>query len=105
MSHNKNISSLLGLNEKNENLILSSQNLSNYVSQYVEDYLNSSKVFPFEGGLYDLLISEIDRALFQAILNHTHNNQSRTAEIIGINRSTLRKKLKKLGWSDDKRPS
>ena len=44
--------------------------------------------------LYDLVISEVEQPLFQAVLDYTDGNQCRAADILGINRGTLRKKLK-----------
>ena len=44
--------------------------------------------------LYDLVISEVEQPLFKAVLEYTDGNQCRAADILGINRGTLRKKLK-----------
>lgn len=44
--------------------------------------------------LYEMLLAEVEAPLLKATLEHTNGNQSRTAEILGINRGTLRKKLK-----------
>ncbi len=44
--------------------------------------------------LYDMLLAEVEAPLFKATLDHTNGNQSRAAEILGLNRGTLRKKLK-----------
>ena len=46
------------------------------------------------GALYDLVIGEVEKPLFRAVLNYTDGNQSRAAEILGINRGTLRKKMR-----------
>ncbi|MEM9171504.1 MAG: DNA-binding transcriptional regulator Fis [Pseudomonadota bacterium] len=46
------------------------------------------------GDLYDLVLSEVERPLFRTVLDYTDGNQSRAAEILGINRGTLRKKLR-----------
>jgi Fis family transcriptional regulator, factor for inversion stimulation protein len=46
------------------------------------------------GDLYQLVIGEVERPLLKAVLGYTKGNQSRAAEILGINRGTLRKKLK-----------
>jgi DNA-binding protein Fis len=46
------------------------------------------------GDLYDLVIGEVERPLFQAVMNYTQGNQSQAAGILGINRGTLRKKLR-----------
>ena len=46
------------------------------------------------GDLYDLVIGEVERPLFKAVLDYTQGNQSQAAGILGINRGTLRKKLR-----------
>ena len=46
------------------------------------------------GDLYDLVMGEVERPLFQAVMNYTDGNQSQAAGILGINRGTLRKKLR-----------
>jgi Fis family transcriptional regulator len=46
------------------------------------------------GDLYQLVMSEVEKPLFRAVLSYTGGNQSEAAEILGINRGTLRKKLK-----------
>ena len=44
--------------------------------------------------LYELVMAEVEPPLLSAAMNYTRQNQSRTAEILGLNRGTLRKKLK-----------
>ena len=44
--------------------------------------------------LYDLVLGEVEPPLFEAVLDYTGGNQSVAAEILGINRATLRKKLR-----------
>ena len=46
------------------------------------------------GHLYSLVLGEVEEPLFIAVMNYTHGNQSQAAGILGINRGTLRKKLK-----------
>src|ERR1700737_5496276 len=47
--------------------------------------------------LYDLVLREVEEPLFRVVLDYAEGNQSRAAEILGINRATLRKKLKQFG--------
>ena len=45
--------------------------------------------------MYELVLQQIEQPLFEAILEHTKGNQSRAAELLGLNRGTLRKKLRR----------
>ncbi len=47
--------------------------------------------------LYDLFMREVEEPLFKAVLDYAEGNQSRAAVILGINRGTLRKKLREFG--------
>jgi Fis family transcriptional regulator len=47
--------------------------------------------------LYDLVLREVEEPLFRTVLHYASGNQSRAADILGINRGTLRKKLRELG--------
>ena len=44
--------------------------------------------------LYAMVINEIERPLLEVVMRHAESNQCRAAEMLGINRNTLRKKLK-----------
>lgn len=44
--------------------------------------------------LYEKIHNEVDKSIFDYILSYTNENQSEAARILGINRLTLRKKLK-----------
>jgi two-component system nitrogen regulation response regulator GlnG len=48
-------------------------------------------------GLYDRVLEEVERPLIQLTLSATRGNQLRAAEILGLNRNTLRKKIQDLG--------
>ena len=50
--------------------------------------------------LYNMVLREVEEPLFRAVLDYAAGNQSRAAVILGINRGTLRKKLRELGLSD-----
>ena len=52
------------------------------------------------GHLYELVMREVEEPLFKVVMGHVQGNQSRAATILGINRGTLRKKLKELGISE-----
>lgn len=45
--------------------------------------------------LYEMVLGEIEQPLLLTLMEYTRGNQSRAATILGLNRSTLRKKLRK----------
>ena len=46
------------------------------------------------GQLYDLIVSGVERPLVEMVLEETAGNQTQAANVLGINRNTLRKKIK-----------
>ena len=44
--------------------------------------------------LYQLVLEQVEHPLLEAVMSYTKNNQSKAAEMLGLNRGTLRKKLK-----------
>jgi len=51
--------------------------------------------------LYDLVLALVERPLLRAVLRETGGNQLRAAALLGINRNTLRKKLRALGLKSE----
>ena len=51
--------------------------------------------------LYDLMVGLVEKPLLRAVLRETGGNQVRAAQILGINRNTLRKKLTEHGIEPD----
>jgi Fis family transcriptional regulator len=45
--------------------------------------------------VYDLVLNEIEPPLLNSVMKFSNNNQSKASRILGINRTTLRTKLKK----------
>lgn len=50
--------------------------------------------------LYQLVLAEVEAPLLETVLSHTKGNQSKAAQLLGINRGTLRKKLKQYNLHD-----
>lgn len=64
------------------------QALRNYLSQLDGQDVND---------LYELVLSEVEHPMLDMVMQYTRGNQTRAANMLGINRGTLRKKLKKYG--------
>ena len=48
-------------------------------------------------GLYDLFMSEVEKPLFEVVMENTGGNISRAAQLLSLNRATLRSRLDKYG--------
>ena len=46
-------------------------------------------------GIYDMVIAHVERALLSSMLERSNGNQTQAAEMLGMNRNTLRAKLAK----------
>lgn len=44
--------------------------------------------------LYDMVLEQVEKPLLEIVMNHAQSNQCKAAEMLGINRNTLRKKLR-----------
>lgn len=47
--------------------------------------------------LYAMVIAEVEKPLIEAVLAHTSGNQSKAAQVLGLSRGTLRKKIQQYG--------
>lgn len=70
-----------------------SKTLSVLTSEALHGYFNRLNGHK-PGDLYQLVLGEVERPLLEVVLDYTNGNQSEAAEILGINRGTLRKKLR-----------
>ncbi|HVV28407.1 MAG TPA: nitrogen regulation protein NR(I) [Rhizomicrobium sp.] len=73
------------------------QSLAQSVEQYLTRYFlaQGDKLPP--PGVYDRIVQEVERPLISICLAATRGNQIRAAQLLGLNRNTLRKKIRDLG--------
>ncbi|MBF6058200.1 MULTISPECIES: helix-turn-helix domain-containing protein [Thiomicrorhabdus] len=69
-------------------------NLSIQVTQTLEVYFETLED-QSTCDLHEMVIQQVERPLIEFVLNRTQHNQTQTAQILGINRNTLRKKMLK----------
>lgn len=72
------------------------ENLSGAVEQYLATYFSGFPNGMPPPGLYHRILREIEIPLLSAALAATRGNQIRAADLLGLNRNTLRKKLRDL---------
>ncbi len=73
------------------------QTLAQLVERKLSSYFADQPDGLPPAGLYDRVLEEVERPLIQLTLSATRGNQVRAAEILGLNRNTLRKKISDLG--------
>ena len=73
------------------------QSLAGSVEQYLTQYFLAQGDRLPPPGVYDRILHEVERPLISICLAATRGNQIRAAQLLGLNRNTLRKKVKDLG--------
>ncbi|RPI38219.1 MAG: sigma-54-dependent Fis family transcriptional regulator [Nitrospiraceae bacterium] len=63
--------------------------LEEKLKHYLKDMANATHC-----NLYSTVLSEVEKALIMIVFKETHGNQLKTAKVLGINRNTLRSKIK-----------
>lgn len=76
-----------------------SKGLGQTIAKFLHQYFTSHSGSLPKGTLYDMIIQEVEKPLLQETLKAVGGNQSKAAEVLGINRNTLRKKLANCGIS------
>jgi two-component system nitrogen regulation response regulator GlnG len=72
------------------------EGLGSAVERHINDYFVAHKGTMPAAGLYDRVLREIERPLIVATLVATRGNQIKAAYVLGLNRNTLRKKIREL---------
>lgn len=70
--------------------------LRDHVDRALANYFAHLDGHPVDN-VYELVLSEIEPPLLERVLKFTNRNQTRASAILGLNRGTLRKKLKMYG--------
>ena len=72
-------------------------NLSQCISEHIDRFFNAHNGDLPTNGIYDRIIAEVEKPLITTTLKVTRGNQLKAADVLGINRNTLRKKIVALG--------
>ncbi len=75
---------------------MSKENIQEVVQRSLEDYFNDlGEQRP--SNIYDMMLATVEKPVLSVVMERAGNNQSHAAEMLGINRNTLRKKLQQHG--------
>jgi two-component system nitrogen regulation response regulator GlnG len=75
---------------------LTDETLGQSVDRHLRAYFSAHQGRLPAHGLYDRILQEVERPLLSICLEATRGNQIKAAELLGLNRNTLRKKLREL---------
>ncbi|TVP53269.1 MAG: DNA-binding transcriptional regulator Fis [Halomonadaceae bacterium] len=70
--------------------------LRDHVEKALHNYFDQLDGAPVQD-VYQLVLSEVEAPLLEKVMAYTRNNQTRASIMLGLNRGTLRKKLKQYG--------
>jgi two-component system nitrogen regulation response regulator GlnG len=73
-----------------------SETLSGAVERHIRQYLAAHGDGVSPSDIYDRILAEVERPLIQMTLAATRGNQIKAAAMLGLNRNTLRKKIRNL---------
>ncbi len=87
--NNINNSGCEGMREENE--------IARYVRKAVNEYFKDLDGEEPSCAMFNMVMSCVEKPLIETVLHHADGNQTRAAELLGINRNTLRKKIQDHG--------
>ena len=74
----------------------SARSIGKFVETRLKGFMRNIKRFE-SFNLYQMVIPEVERALIMMVMQETQGNQIKASKLLGINRNTLRSKIRKLG--------
>jgi Fis family transcriptional regulator len=77
-------------------MMMNENEMARFVRKAIDGYfkdLDGEKAH----GVYDMVINCVEKPLLESVLHQLRGNQSHAAQVLGINRNTLRKKMKAHG--------
>jgi Fis family transcriptional regulator len=83
----------------NDCVAVNENDMARYVRKALKEYFKDLDGEEPCSGMYDMVMDCVEKPLLEMVLEHVGGNQTRAAEMLGINRNTLRKKMQQHGIS------
>ncbi|MCG6933148.1 MAG: Fis family transcriptional regulator [Gallionella sp.] len=74
-------------------IVVNENDMARYVRKALREYFRDLDGEEPCCGMYDMVMYCVEKPLLEMVLEHVGGNQTRAAEMLGINRNTLRKKM------------
>jgi Fis family transcriptional regulator len=75
---------------------MSKESIQEVVQKSLEEYFNDLGEQQ-ASNIYDMVVLTVERPILEVVMTRAEGNQSHAAQMLGINRNTLRKKLQEHG--------
>ncbi|TXT26925.1 MAG: Fis family transcriptional regulator factor for inversion stimulation protein [Gallionellaceae bacterium] len=80
--------------KKEGDSLLNENEIARYVRKAMDDYFQDLDGEDPSCAVYDMVMNCVEKPLIEIVLHHAGGNQTRAAELLGLNRNTLRKKIR-----------
>jgi Fis family transcriptional regulator, factor for inversion stimulation protein len=77
--------------------LINENEMARYVRKALKEYFKDLDGEDPCCEMYDMVMNCVEKPLLEMVLEHVGGNQTRAAEMLGINRNTLRKKMQQHG--------
>ena len=73
--------------------MLNENDIAKYVRKAVNEYFKDLDGEEPSCAIFDMVMNCVEKPLIETVMYHAEGNQTRAADLLGINRNTLRKKI------------
>ncbi len=73
--------------------MLDENDIARYVRKAVNEYFKDLDGEEPSCSIFDMVMTCVEKPLIETVMHHANGNQTRAADLLGINRNTLRKKI------------
>jgi len=73
--------------------MLDENDIARYVRKAVNEYFKDLDGEEPSCSIFDMVMNCVEKPLIETVMHHADGNQTRAADLLGINRNTLRKKI------------
>jgi Fis family transcriptional regulator, factor for inversion stimulation protein len=77
--------------------LINENDMARYVRKAIKEYFKDLDGEDPCSEMYNMVMNCVEKPLLEMVLEHVSGNQTRAAEMLGINRNTLRKKMQQFG--------
>ena len=81
------------MRKKEPDCILDENEIAHHIRKAMDDYFKDLDGEEPSCAVYDMVMNCVEKPLIETVLHHSGGNQTRAAELLGLNRNTLRKKI------------